>query len=106
VATVIGRIALLLGLFAVPAFLLWAGHHWRHTSARVRGAFWGGIIAHTLAAMLATAAGVFWPLEWGATDSWRGFFGYWSMLVLFIVGALIGALANERAERAAAGDER
>ncbi len=95
-----GTVALLLGLFAVPVFLLWAGHHWRHTSARIRGAFWGGLIAHSVAALLATAAGVFWPAEWGGADRWRGFFGFWSMLVLFIVGAIAGALANARAARA------
>lgn len=96
---------MLLGLFAVPLFLLWAGHRWRHTTRRMRGAFWGGIIAHTIAALLATAAGVFWPLEWDATDGWRGFFGFWSMLVLFILGALIGALVNDRAARATAGEQ-
>ena len=95
----IGRIAMLLGLFAAPVFLLWAGHHWRHTGARVRGAFWGGIIAHTVAALLATAAGIIPPVEWDATDRWRGLLGFWGMLVFFLIGAAIGALVNGRAER-------
>jgi hypothetical protein len=95
-----GRIAMLLGLFAVPMFLLWAGHHWRHTTPRVRGAFWGGVIAHSVAALLATGAGVFWPVEWEASHTWRGFFGFWSMLVLFVVGAGIGAAVNDRAAKA------
>lgn len=99
-----GRVAMLLGLFAAPAFLLWAGHHWRHTTARMRGAFWGGLIAHTVAALLATVAGVFWPYEWDAGDTWRGFFGLWSMLVLFVVGALIGAALNGRSPRRPSGD--
>ena len=89
-----GVVALLLGLFAAPAFLLWAGHHWRHTPARLRGAFWGGLIGHTIAALLATAAGIFWPYEWDGGDVWRGFFGLWSMLVLFVIGALCGAALN------------
>ena len=101
-----GRVAMLLGLFAAPAFLLWAGHHWRHTTARMRGAFWGGLIAHSAAALLATAAGVFWPYEWGAADTWRGFFGFWSMLVLFLLGALIGAAVNSRGSRAPSRDKR
>ena len=101
-----GTVALLLGLFAAPTFLLWAGHHWRHTTRRMRGAFWGGIIAHTLAALLATAAGILWPTEWSANDTWRGFFGLWSMLVLFVVGALIGAVVHERGGRTASGAPR
>jgi hypothetical protein len=89
-----GRLAMLIGLFGVPVVLLWAGHHWRHRSARIRGAFWGGLIAHTIAALLATAAGVFWPSEWDSDDAVRGFFGFWSMLLMFIAGALTGALVN------------
>ena len=91
-----GRIALLLGLFAAPAFLLWAGHHWRYRNNAVRGAFWGGLIAHTIAALLATIAGLYRPAEWAPTDMWRGFLGLWSMLVLFAVGAVIGALVGAR----------
>ena len=91
-----GRMALLIGLFAAPAFLLWAGHHWRHRSARVRGAFWGGLIAHTIAALVATVAGLYRPAEWAGTDAWRGFFGFWSMLVFFAIGAVIGAIVNSR----------
>jgi hypothetical protein len=101
-----GRLAMLLGLFAAPVFLLWAGHHWRHTGRRLRGAFWGGIIAHTIAALLATAAGVLWPMEWDGADRWRGFFGFWSMLVLFIIGAVIGAVVNGRAHGAPATAKR
>jgi hypothetical protein len=99
----IGRLAMLVGLFAVPAFLLWAGHHWRHTGPRMRGAFWGGIIAHSIGALLATAAGVFWPVEWDSDDTVRGFFGFWSMLLLFVAGAAIGAVVNGRTA-ATAGD--
>ncbi len=87
-----GVIALLLGLFAAPAFLLWAGHHWRHTSPRMRGAFWGGITAHTVGAVAASIAGMVPAAEWAGSDIVRGFFGYWSMLVFFAVGALIGAM--------------
>jgi hypothetical protein len=106
VAPMIGRIALLLGLFAAPLFLLWAGHHWRHATPRMRGAFWGGITAHTLAALLATAAGVLWPVEWDPSHRWRGFFGFWAMLVLFVIGAVIGAIVNERAVRSRAASSR
>ena len=92
-----GRLAMLAGLFAVPMFLLWAGHQWRHAGPRMRGAFWGGIIAHSLGAVLATVAGVVWPVEWEADDTVRGFLGFWSMLLLSVAGATIGALMNGRA---------
>ena len=95
-----GRIALLLGLFAVPAFLLWAGHHWRYRSNAVRGAFWGGLVAHSVAALLATIAGLYRPAEWAGSDLWRGFFGLWSMLALFVVGAAIGASIGARSTSA------
>ena len=100
-----GRIALMIGLFVVPVFLLWAGHHWRRTGTRMRGAFWGGLIAHSIAALLATVAGLYRPAEWDGGDVWRGFFGFWSMLVLFAIGAVIGAIVNERANRRPPGEE-
>ncbi len=101
-----GVVAMLLGLFAVPIFLLWAGHHWRHTGPRMRGAFWGGLIAHSIAALLATAAGVFGPADWEAGDRVRGFFGFWSMLLLFLIGAAIGAAVNRGDDGTAAGGSK
>ena len=101
-----GVMALLIGLFAVPLFLLWAGHHWRHRSARLRGAFWGGLIAHTIAALFATIAALVRPAEWAADDTWRGFFGLWSMLAFFVVGAVIGAVVKTRSEAKATRTER
>ena len=103
VASMMGRIALLLGLFAVPAFLLWAGHHWRRRSARIRGAFWGGLIAHSLAALIATVAGLYRPAEWAPSDLWRGFLGSWSLLAFFAIGAAVGAIMSSREEAPGAG---
>jgi hypothetical protein len=91
-----GVIAMLVGLFAAPAFLLWAGHHWRRTSPRLRGAFWGGLVAHTVAALAASVAGMYEPAEWAASDTVRGFLGYWSMLLFFLVGAGVGAAMSGR----------
>ncbi len=100
VAKMMGRLALLSGLFVVPVFLLWAGHQWRYKGARMRGAFWGGLIAHSVAALLATGAALYRPAEWDGGDLWRGFIGFWSMLVLFAIGAVAGAMINGRADRA------
>jgi hypothetical protein len=87
---------MLLGLFAVPVFLLWAGHHWRTRSGRVKGAFWGGVIGHTVAAILASIAAMYLPEHWSGENAIRGALGYWSMLVVGIAGIVIGAMFGER----------
>jgi hypothetical protein len=90
---------MLLGLFIVPVFLLWAGHHWRRRSAAVKGAFWGGVAGHTIAGLLASYAAMYRPELWSSENVIRGFLGFWSMLCLGVGGALIGAwLAGRRPE--------
>ncbi|CAN5181059.1 hypothetical protein BH24GEM2_BH24GEM2_15260 [soil metagenome] len=39
-----GHLALLLGLFAVPALLLWLGHRLHRRSGRVLGALLGALL--------------------------------------------------------------
>lgn len=87
-----GHIALLLGLFAVPALLLWLGHrlHWR--TPRARGAFWGGAVGHTLAMCVATAAAMYPPAAWTEGDVMRGVLGFGAMLGGGATGAVLGAL--------------
>jgi hypothetical protein len=92
-----GRVALLLGLFAVPAVLLWAGHRLRRRSPGWRGAFWGAVLAHTLASLSAMAAAMWPPVEWGAGDRWRGLAGFWLMLLAAPAGAALGYLRARRA---------
>jgi hypothetical protein len=95
----LGQVAMLLGLFGAPALLLWAGHHWRKKSDAVRGAFWGGLLGHTVGALAASSVGLLNPVNWAADDRLRGFTGYWSMLVLAALGALLGAWIGRRSER-------
>jgi hypothetical protein len=90
---------MLLGLFAVPTFLLWVGHHWRKRSGRTKGAFWGGVVGHTTAAIVATIAAMYQPALWSETDVMRGVLGYWLMLLAGIAGILIGALLGARQDR-------
>ena len=89
-----GRLALLLGLFGVPAALLWAGHRMRRRSPRWHAAFWGALVAHLLAAVVATIASLVPPEDWRPDDVWRGIFGFWTLLVAPVVGAAVGALAG------------
>ncbi len=95
-----GVLAMLLGLFAVPTYLLWAGHHWRKRSARIKGAFWGGLVGHTVAGIVATAAAMYEPTLWSDDDVLRGVLGYWLMLAAGVSGILIGALLGGRSEQA------
>jgi len=89
------QIALLLGLFAVPAVLLWAGHRLRRRSARARAAFWGAVIAHALA-WLPTIAAAYPPAAWSPDDTVRGLLGFWSLLLAPPVGAGLGVLVARR----------
>ena len=95
----VGVIAMLLGLFVVPAYLLWIGHHWRKRSARTKRAFWGGVIGHSTAGVAATIAGMYEPSLWSELDLMRGVVGYWSMLAGGIGGIAIGALLGSRGTR-------
>lgn len=86
----LGRWALLLGLFIVPAILLWLGHRPRNRTPVQRGAFWGGVTGHGIALLVALWALHFPPVLW--TGGPRVVFAFWAMLLGGAVGALIGAL--------------
>ena len=83
---------MLLGVFAVPAALLWAGHRLRRRSARFRAAFIGALAGHVAAIVVGSAAAVTPPEEWASSDLWRGLLGFWSFLLLPVAGALIGVM--------------
>jgi hypothetical protein len=91
-----GLIAMLLGLFIVPAFLLYLGHRLRRRSRRSRGTFWGALSGHTAGALLATVYSMIPPEEWRPEDATRGFFGFYAMLLFALIGALIGYLLASR----------
>jgi hypothetical protein len=87
-------IALLLGLFVVPLVLLAAGHRLRERSTRVRGAFWGGVVGHSIAAIIAVTAMHWPPVIW--TGEVRTALALWSMLLGGVLGMLIGGLRGSR----------
>ena len=88
----LSMLALLLGLFVVPAVALALGHRISKRPARQRGAFWGVVIGHTVAMLVATAAALYSPVRWSEVDVARGALGLWAMLVLGVVGGVIGYL--------------
>jgi hypothetical protein len=90
-----GLVVFLVGLFGVPLILLSWGHRLRRRGPRSRAAFWGAVAGHCTAATLAMVFGMIPPEAWTATDGTRGFFGYWALLGLPLLGALLsGALAK------------
>lgn len=88
--------ALLLGAFAVPIALLWAGHRLRRRSPRWRSIFWGAIWGHLAAIALALPASMIPPEEWASGDTWRGLLAVWSLLILPAAGAVLGWLSTRR----------
>jgi hypothetical protein len=94
-------IAFLIGLFVVPLWLLRWGHRLRRRGTRSRSAFWGAVIGHCMAGTIAVIWGMIPPEAWTATETGRGFFGLWSLLVLPLIGALAGALARSNKQHQA-----
>jgi hypothetical protein len=86
-----GRLALLLGLFALPLLALWLGHRLQRRSPRARGAFWGLVVGHTAGALAFTLAAMLPPEFWRPTDLGRLALTFWSMLAVGLVGMGIGA---------------
>jgi uncharacterized membrane protein YkvI len=88
------RLAFLFGLLIVPAILLWLGHRLRDRSPAQRGAFWGGVIGHTVAIIAAITLLHYPPVMW--TGEVRAAVAMWVMLLAAAAGAAIGALRSGR----------
>lgn len=90
----IGLLALLAGLFVIPAFLLYLGHRLRRRSRRARAVFWGALFGYILAGLVAVVYSMIPPEAWTSADVTRGFFGFYGMLAGGLLGALVGLLAS------------
>ena len=82
----------LVGLYVVPLLLLWVGHHVRRGSAARRRMFWGAVVGHCIAGVLALTAALMQAAMWSGDDAMRGVLGFWAMLALPVIGALIAGL--------------
>lgn len=87
-----GLAAMLAGVFVIPTVLLWAGHRLRRRTARWRAAFWGALVAHSVFAPVAMIAAMIPPAEWSSADTMRGLFGFWSLLLAPIAGAVVAVV--------------
>ena len=92
----LGILAMLIGAFVVPGVLLWLGHRLRRRTPRWRAAFWGGVTGHLVALVVGSIAAMKPAAEWSGDDTFRGAFGFWSFLVLPVVGAVLGMLRAPR----------
>ncbi len=86
------NLVMLVGIFVVPALLLWLGHRFRRRTPRQRGLFWGALTGYLLAIVSATLAGTLPPYLWAPDDIFRGIAGYGALLFLPVIGGAIGAL--------------
>ena len=85
----IGKVALLAGLFVVPAVVLLKGHRFRYRTKRYRRIFWGAIIGHSLGVAITLVLLIFPPVAWQDGSGWRDFLVHWSMLLGGAAGALV-----------------
>lgn len=90
------RVALLVGLFAIPGLLLWLGHRLRDRSPRQRGAFWGGVIGHGIGLAITLTAAVKPAVWWAGGPFLRDFAVHWSPMLLALGGLALGSLLLRR----------
>ena len=92
-----GMLALLAGLFAAPAVLLWLGHRYRRQARRPRRVFWGAVAGHAVGMLVTVAAAHYPPVFWGGGPAWREAAVHWSMLIGAVAGAAAGWMLAPRA---------
>ncbi len=84
--------AVMLGLFAVPLWLLAVGHRLWRKSLRLRRLYLGVVLGHCLALVAATSLAVLPPHMWAPTDVTRGAVGAWGLVVFPLIGGLLAVL--------------
>jgi uncharacterized membrane protein len=84
------RLALLAGFFLVPLALLALGHRLRERSPAQKGAFWGGVVGHSAAIVVAVVALHYPPVLWSGDA--RVAIAFWSTLLGGALGAVVGLL--------------
>lgn len=98
------RVALLIGLFVVPALLLALGHRLRRRTPPWRRAFWGGVTGHLLAMVVTVTAALWPPIWWHQGPFWRDAAVHWTLGFGALLGAAL-AVALPKLRRAEAPSE-
>ncbi len=95
----IHHLALLVGLFVVPLVALAIGFKFRRRSTRARAIFWGAVIGHSVATLLASVAAIWPPRAPGPDDAARGAIILWTLFGGGVAGALIALVRRTIRER-------
>ena len=95
----IHHLALLIGLFGVPLAALGLGFKFRKRTPRARAVFWGAVIGHTLATVLASVAAIWPPRVPGPGEETRAALILWTLLAGGVIGALIALLRDMLRDR-------
>ncbi|HEX5870246.1 MAG TPA: hypothetical protein VFY65_07525, partial [Longimicrobium sp.] len=90
------RLALVIGLFVVPALLLWLGHRLRRQTAARRRIFWGATLGYVLG-LLVTLVAIHYPAVLWTGGGWRTALVHWGMIVGAVLGAGIGGVMRRLA---------
>jgi hypothetical protein len=93
------NLALLMGLFVVPALLLALGHRLRRRPLVWRRVFWGGVIGHSIAILVMLAATLYPPILWEGGLRARDVAVHWSLILGGVVGGAIAAGLPARRRR-------
>ncbi|HWM92378.1 MAG TPA: hypothetical protein VN493_16555 [Thermoanaerobaculia bacterium] len=90
------NVALLVGLFAVPALLLALGHRLRRRTPLWRRVFWGGVAGHSIAILAMMAVTMFPPVAWEGGLHARDVAVHWSIVLGGIAGGAVAAALPAR----------
>jgi hypothetical protein len=84
------RMALLAGLFVVPALIVWLGHRLRRRTPAWRAVFWGAAWGYGVGMLASLAALHLPPVLW--SGGWRAAVVHWGMVVAPAAGAALAAV--------------
>ena len=85
-------LALLTGLFVIPALVLWAGHGFHKRGPRTRAIFWGVVAGHSTAAVPVIWVALFPAEAWSTGLDLRVFMVHWGLLAGGGLGGAVGFL--------------
>jgi len=91
-------LALLLGLFGVPAVLAVLGHRFRERASPARRRFWGGVVGYGAGLAVALSAMMVPPVWWAGDGTLREVAVHWAMLAGVLVGVLAGHLLRGKGQ--------
>lgn len=90
------HLALLVGLFVVPALLLALGHRYRRRPPLWRRVFWGGVTGHSIAILVMLIASMYPPIVWKGGPRSRDAAVHWSLVLGAVLGGGIAAVLPAR----------